>query len=736
MAASGEDTRKCSNCGDNIPIAAGMCDTCGAEQKSAAPSVAAGVPGLDVGDVLGNRYEIRGVQADGTLGTVYKVHDREIGVTLALKIVRPDLIQGEEARKALRGAIKRARKFLHKNVVKLYETGEDDGHFYYTTEFVGGISLRKLIQARQDARQQFSLQEARPILEQLAAVVDQAHAQGIRHGNLRPENVLILPEGLKVIEFGVVTFLPPEKLWRLQENSPSLRYLAPEHKSGGQISTRADVFSAGVILFEMLAGSAPGRDGTLASEINEKIPAAIDDLLQRCLEEDPKKRPAGLGEMVQALVDVTGAAPEPRKAMPVVEEAQPLVEPPSRAPSPARKPPEPPPARPVHFPGEQSLEQAAAAAVLPPAARTAARAKPPPGAVPRESGVRPVPFPRDEVYGAAAAKKGAPVGLIVGAVLAVAALIGGAFVLGLFGSRGEAPAPRAAAPAQPVEAPAPAPPVPPPAQVIEAEPLQAAPVEAPPAPPPTKKEETARARGEARKEQEAKRQEEAGRRDEEREQREAEEAGRRAEDAKKKAAAKVAAASAGRCGEGMVEIKGGEFKMGSAANDLARDTWEQKLVPTPLKAYCIDRFEFPSKNGELPRGSVSWEQARALCSARSKRLCSEEEWEKACKGGQEARYPYGNQFSASSCNTKGARGSGKAAGSGTFEGCRSDYDVFDMSGNLKEWTSSNWAENVADKVVRGGSFSRPDWATRCSFRENFKPDFSDEQLGFRCCSDL
>ncbi|MEW6778204.1 MAG: formylglycine-generating enzyme family protein, partial [Bdellovibrionota bacterium] len=210
-----------------------------------------------------------------------------------------------------------------------------------------------------------------------------------------------------------------------------------------------------------------------------------------------------------------------------------------------------------------------------------------------------------------------------------------------------------------------------------------------------------------------------------------EEQKRKEEEKAAKAQAAAAKAAAGRCPEGMVEIAGGAFPMGSAGNDSARDTWEKKLEPTDVKTFCIDQYEFPGKKGEAPRAGVTWEQARALCSGRGKRLCTEAEWEKACKGAAGGRYPYGNQYDGGSCNTKGA--GRQLSPSGSFAGCKSDYNVFDMSGNVKEWTSSDWSDVVQDKAVRGGSYSRPDWATRCAFRENIRPDQSDSQIGFRCC---
>ncbi|MDF1563844.1 MAG: SUMF1/EgtB/PvdO family nonheme iron enzyme [Deltaproteobacteria bacterium] len=187
-----------------------------------------------------------------------------------------------------------------------------------------------------------------------------------------------------------------------------------------------------------------------------------------------------------------------------------------------------------------------------------------------------------------------------------------------------------------------------------------------------------------------------------------------------------------RCPKGMVYVPGGGFPFGSAANDPMRNFAEKTLQQVQVVGFCIDRFEY---GGQKPSTAVSWFRAKELCERRSKRLCTEEEWEKACKGPQGRRFPYGNSFDAEACNTEDAEGNDRElVKSGAFRRCRSGYGVYDMAGNAAEWTSSTFQTGAAYRTIKGGAANRPDWDTRCATRGNRKPNSKDDFLGFRCCA--
>jgi formylglycine-generating enzyme required for sulfatase activity len=189
-----------------------------------------------------------------------------------------------------------------------------------------------------------------------------------------------------------------------------------------------------------------------------------------------------------------------------------------------------------------------------------------------------------------------------------------------------------------------------------------------------------------------------------------------------------------KCPDGMVLIPKGTFKSGSAKDDPMRNPGEKANDPVMVDAFCMDKFEYPNKEGELPAASLNWFEARQKCESIGKRLCSEDEWEKACKGPKSLKYPYGNDWDGTKCNTQDANGDRRPiAASGSFKGCKNDYGTVDMSGNLREWTETKFSPKLQDRVLKGGSFARPDWAARCADRYNNIPVERDAESGSRCC---
>lgn len=189
------------------------------------------------------------------------------------------------------------------------------------------------------------------------------------------------------------------------------------------------------------------------------------------------------------------------------------------------------------------------------------------------------------------------------------------------------------------------------------------------------------------------------------------------------------------CPRGMIRIRKGGFLMGSSVDDKMRNWGEKKLKWTRTQEYCIDRYEYPG-GGRRPRTGISFYGAKKACEKIGKRLCSEQEWERACKGSRNIRYPYGNTFDANRCNTRNKSDQNRSVTrSGRFRKCYSPYGAYDMSGNVAEWTSSHYRGRSKNRVVRGGSAKRPDWGTRCASRSSKRPSSSKSTLGFRCCAD-
>ncbi|MDR2554802.1 MAG: SUMF1/EgtB/PvdO family nonheme iron enzyme [Fibromonadaceae bacterium] len=172
----------------------------------------------------------------------------------------------------------------------------------------------------------------------------------------------------------------------------------------------------------------------------------------------------------------------------------------------------------------------------------------------------------------------------------------------------------------------------------------------------------------------------------------------------------------------------------TATYDMARDNnCSENSYPVPVKGktVCIDAYEFPNKYGEKPRNMVSQNAAVMLCENAGKRLCSVEEWQAACQGNQNSRYPYGNSYNQTKCATdlKSAKEPNR---SGHTEHCRSYYGMYDMSGNLWEWTSTP-AEREGLFLVAGGAWNTQNASSCTETKFSFYPQNEYPFVGFRCC---
>lgn len=190
------------------------------------------------------------------------------------------------------------------------------------------------------------------------------------------------------------------------------------------------------------------------------------------------------------------------------------------------------------------------------------------------------------------------------------------------------------------------------------------------------------------------------------------------------------------CPRGMRKIKGTTFTMGSAPNDSMRGFGEKSPTRVTVKTYCMDYFEYPNGKSALPSVGVTWTRAKALCAQRQKRLCTEAEWEYACKGGSNRRFPYGNTWDPDRCNTEDAQGKPRPlATAKDFKKCRSPLTIFQLSGNAEEWVADTYSSSGAVRTVKGGAANRPDTAARCAARRAQRARTSSPMLGFRCCAD-
>ncbi len=232
---------------------------------------------LRPGAVFAGRYDVKEILGAGGMGVVYRAFDRELQEPVAIKTLRAEAMAGGNvALERFKQEIKLARRIAHRNVVRTYDLGEVGGTYYLTMEFVEGTSLKQLI----SARGKLPIPVTLTIGKQLCRALEVAHAEGVIHRDIKPQNMVVEPNGfLKVMDFGIARLANPPKGKGLTEAGMSIGtpdYMSPEQLSGLELDARADLYAAGVVLFECVTGRVPFEAETtwalVAKHLEEQAP--------------------------------------------------------------------------------------------------------------------------------------------------------------------------------------------------------------------------------------------------------------------------------------------------------------------------------------------------------------------------------------------------------------------------------------------------------------------------------
>ncbi|MGH3734785.1 MAG: Stk1 family PASTA domain-containing Ser/Thr kinase [Micromonosporaceae bacterium] len=269
-----------------------------------------------LGALFDGRYRIRGRIAVGGMATVYHAVDERLDRVVAVKVIKPEYAGNAASRRTFDLEAKTIAQLTHPNVVAVYDTGVHSGLPYLVMEYVRGRTLRELL----GQRRRLPVAEAAAVAESLLAALAAAHRAGLVHRDVKPENVLIGDDGgtVKVADFGLAHAVEASSQDPDGQLMATVAYVAPELVSEGRADARVDVYSAGIVLFEMLTGRVPyvgersvdvayqhvERDVPPPSTYVPGIPAALDDLVVRATRRDPARRPsdaaAFLGELAVA----------------------------------------------------------------------------------------------------------------------------------------------------------------------------------------------------------------------------------------------------------------------------------------------------------------------------------------------------------------------------------------------------------------------------------------------------
>ncbi|MFP2912513.1 serine/threonine protein kinase, partial [Pyxidicoccus sp. 3LFB2] len=306
----------CHRCGSHVPPTTDTCPTCGlkydaASRQAAGPARRRGLEGAPYkpGDVVAGRYAIQEVVGSGPMGFVFRAQDQEIDVELALKVVHPRLVQQPEERMQFALSLRVGKKLNHPNLLRVYEEGQDGDRPFFTMQLLEGMTLRRMLEQRVSRGQLFSLKDVEPLLAQMAAALDAAHRFG-PHSDLKPENVIVLPDLLKVTDYGLGLAVPHLPFAQAQKGHRADVYIAPEYVAGGELDTRMDVYSLGVIMGELVTGLLP-EEGVIPGLTmhHPDLPTSFEALYRRALNPNPLARPKSAGELHAEFVNVLSRAP-------------------------------------------------------------------------------------------------------------------------------------------------------------------------------------------------------------------------------------------------------------------------------------------------------------------------------------------------------------------------------------------------------------------------------------------
>lgn len=262
------------------------------------------------GQKINDRYEIEGLIGEGGMANVYLASDTILDRKVAVKVLRGDLAGDEKFVRRFQREALAASSLSHPNIVEIYDVGEDDGNFYIVMEYIEGKTLKQLIKKRGV----LSIPETIDIMLQLLDALQVAHDSYIIHRDIKPQNIMIKESGLvKITDFGIAMALNSVELTQTNSVMGSVHYLPPEQASGKGSTIRSDIYSLGILMFEMLTGKMPYKGDSAveialkhmkepmpsARELNPVIPQSIENIILKAAAKNPKNRYKNVSEMAE-----------------------------------------------------------------------------------------------------------------------------------------------------------------------------------------------------------------------------------------------------------------------------------------------------------------------------------------------------------------------------------------------------------------------------------------------------
>ena len=267
------------------------------------------------GSKISDRYQIIKTLGEGGMANVYLAHDIILDRNVAVKVLRGDLANDEKFVRRFQREALSASSLSHPNIVEMYDVGEDDGQYYIVMEYVDGKTLKQILKQRG----KLSITEVVDIMLQLTDGMAHAHDAYIIHRDIKPQNIMILSNGMiKITDFGVATAMNSTQLTQTNSVMGTVHYLPPEQAQGKGSTIRSDIYSMGIMMYELLTGLVPYKGDNAVEialkhlkeplpsvrKINANIPQSVENVIIKATAKNPKNRYVDAREMHEDLKTV------------------------------------------------------------------------------------------------------------------------------------------------------------------------------------------------------------------------------------------------------------------------------------------------------------------------------------------------------------------------------------------------------------------------------------------------
>ena len=328
---------KCPKCQADNPDDTLFCGKCGTkfDTEEEAPvsltkTIETPTEELTRGSVIADRYEVIEELGKGGMGKVFRVEDKKIKEEIALKLIKPEIAADKKTIERFSNELKFARKIAHRNVCKMYDLGEEEGTYYITMEYVPGEDLKSFIRRSR----QLNVGTAISLAKQVSEGLSEAHRLGVVHRDLKPQNVMIDKEGnARIMDFGVARSVEGKGITGAGVMIGTPEYMSPEQVEGKETDQRSDIYSLGIMLYEMLTGRVPFEGDTAFAigvkqksespkdprDFNSQISEDLSRVILRCLEKDKEKRYQSSGEVRSELSRIEQGIPTTERVIPKKE---------------------------------------------------------------------------------------------------------------------------------------------------------------------------------------------------------------------------------------------------------------------------------------------------------------------------------------------------------------------------------------------------------------------------------